>query len=67
MNRFLRYGCYLCGLMLLAGCHRPTPAVVPTIPPIPVALPIEREVVDQEEFIGRTDAVSRVDIRAQRR
>ena len=35
------------------------------MPIVTVALPIPREVVDHEEFTGRTDAVSRVDIRAR--
>lgn len=35
------------------------------MPAVTVALPIERDVVDHEDFTGRTDAVSRVDVRAR--
>jgi RND family efflux transporter MFP subunit len=65
MNRCL---CLLsCGLgiMLLPGCTPAPPPAAPVAPIVTVALPIEREVVDHEEFTGRTDAVSRVDIRAR--
>ena len=52
-------------LLLWAGCTPPPQAATPPTPAVNVALPIERNVSDQEEFTGRTDAVSRVDIRAR--
>jgi RND family efflux transporter MFP subunit len=52
-------------LLSLPGCHHATPTVVPVTPTVDVATPIEKDVVDHEDFTGRTDAVSRVDIRAR--
>jgi RND family efflux transporter MFP subunit len=39
--------------------------VATATPAVNVAVPIEREVVDHEDFTGRTDAVSRVELRAR--
>src|SRR3954470_2545307 len=53
------------GLLALAGCHRTTmpPAAPP--PTVTVAPPTEKEIVEWNEFIGRTDAVESVEIRAR--
>lgn len=52
--------------MLLAGCERVEPSVVPAEPPaVPVSLPIVRPVVDYDSYTGRTRAVSTVEIRAR--
>jgi RND family efflux transporter MFP subunit len=64
MNHYLHLSWIVLGVVLLGCGHAPPPAVPPT-PAVNVALPIEREVVDHEDFTGRTDAVSRVDIRAR--
>ena len=64
MNRCLRLLSYALGMLLLPGCAPAPPPAAPAAPIVTVALPIEREVVDHEEFTGRTDAISRVDIRA---
>ncbi len=50
----------------LTGCGPtiPHPAAPPT-PGVNVSEPVSQEVVDYEEFTGRTDAVSTVDIRAR--
>jgi RND family efflux transporter MFP subunit len=53
------------GISLLASCQREAPPALSVVQTVDVAVPIEREVVDHEEFTGRTDAVSRVDIRAR--
>jgi membrane fusion protein, multidrug efflux system len=51
---------------LAAGCkQKPVVAIEPTAVPVSVALPIEKEIVDYEDFTGRTDAVESVDIRAR--
>jgi RND family efflux transporter MFP subunit len=52
-------------LMLLLGCTQTLPPPVLVPPTVSVALPVEREVTDYEEFTGRTDAVNHVDIRAR--
>jgi RND family efflux transporter MFP subunit len=52
-------------LMLLLGCTQTLPPPVLVPPTVSVALPIEREVTDYEEFTGRTDAVDHVDVRAR--
>ena len=65
MNRCLRLLSGVLGILLLPGCNPTPPPAAPAAPIVTVALPIEREVVDHEEFTGRTDAVSRVDIRAR--
>ncbi len=54
------------GAMFLNGCGSatPSPVAVP-VPLVDVSRAIERDVVDYEDFTGRTDAVSQVDIRAR--
>src|SRR5438270_728637 len=52
-------------LIALVGCERrPTP---PAMPPaaVTVAHPIEREVVDWDDYTGRLEAVEIVDLRAR--
>lgn len=56
--------------LAIAGCSqgnaRPTPPGPSTEPPeVTVTRPVEKPVVDFEEFTGRTDAVDTVDIRAR--
>ncbi len=53
------------GVLLLGSCQRAAPPAAPLVQAVDVALPIQRTVVDHEEFTGRTDAVSRVEIRAR--
>ena len=53
------------GVLISSGCHRALPPSGPVEINVDVAVPIERDVVNREEFTGRTDAVSRVDIRAR--
>lgn len=56
----------LWALMVFVGCGPTPPAVkTPPMPVVNVSQPIAKEVVDYEDFIGRTDAVSRVEIRAR--
>ena len=50
-------------LLALAGCHKAGPQVAQSeAPAVPVARPVEREVTDYAEFIGRTDAVQAVNV-----
>ncbi len=53
------------GLAALAGCGRkPARTALPT-PTVSVAQPIQRKLADFQDFTGRTDAISTVDIRAR--
>lgn len=53
-------------ILMLSGCGEPQPQIAaPPVPLVDAAPAIDREVVDYEDFTGRTDAVSRVDIRAR--
>ncbi len=47
----------------LAGCEKPAPPPAPPPPPVTIARPVQKEVVDWDEYTGRTDAVDSVDIR----
>lgn len=62
-RRYLPWGIF--ALLVIGGCGHKAPPATPPAPTVSVAVPIARDVVDHEEFIGRTDAVSRVDIRAR--
>lgn len=54
------------GILMLSGCGGPAPQIAaPPVPLVDAARAIDREVIDYEDFTGRTDAVSRVDIRAR--
>jgi RND family efflux transporter MFP subunit len=64
MNGVCRFAVLL-AVATLAGCG---PSVTPPAPPVPkvlVSLPVDREVREFEDFTGRTDAVSTVDVRAR--
>jgi len=51
---------------LLLGCTGQTPpGAPPPVAQVTVALPIQRDVVDHEDFTGRTEAVESVEIRAR--
>src|SRR5262245_30558617 len=48
------------------GCSREPPPVAATPPPaVSVAAPLEREVIDYNEYTGRVVAVEEVDVRAR--
>lgn len=64
MSRRLSSALILTALASLLGCERERPRPAPsTAPEVSVAVPIERQVVDYEDFTGRTDAVYTVQIR----
>jgi RND family efflux transporter MFP subunit len=50
----------------LAGCTKPPVALAPTRPPeVVVDRPVVRDVTDFEDFTGRTEAVSSVEVRSR--
>ena len=53
---------FFLGLGLFA-CNRQPPQQAPPPPPVTIAKPIQKEVVEWDEYTGRTDAVQSVDIR----
>ncbi len=63
-NRLVTLGGLLVAA-LLSGCGEPPPLAPPAVPKVTVSRPITRKVTDYEDFTGRTDAVSTVDIRAR--
>lgn len=49
--------------LLLAACGSSDSAPPPPTPTVTVATPVVREVVDTDEYVGRFEAVQRVDVR----
>jgi multidrug efflux system membrane fusion protein len=52
-------------LIPLGGCHRKAPNASPPPPKVTVTPALEREITEWNEYIGRTDAVESVEIRAR--
>jgi RND family efflux transporter MFP subunit len=54
-------------LLMIAGCDRSSAAPPPAFPPaaVTVSHPVERDVVDFDEYTGRLEAAESVDIRAR--
>lgn len=52
-------------LLLLAGCGKHAPQAAPPVPTVAVVQPVEREVVEWDEFIGRLEAPESVEIKAR--
>src|SRR5438552_597882 len=55
----------LVGLWTAAGCDRPAPPAPPPPPAVTVSRPLEREVIEWDEYTGRLDPVDSVDLRAR--
>jgi len=55
----------LCGALLLASCARKHPVAPQETPVVTVSVPLERKVIDYEDFTGRLDAVYTVEVRAR--
>ena len=55
----------LAALPMLAGCGRSEPQAAPPPPAVTVAKPVERNVVDQDEYVGRFVAVDSVEVRSR--
>ena len=53
------------GFLALSGCGAEPPPPAPQTPEVSVAVPVAKEFADYEDFTGKTDAVSKVDIRAR--
>src|SRR5271157_184188 len=57
-------GCMAVALCALStGCKQSAQAPAPPPPPVTVATPIRKEVVEWDEYTGRTEAVESVDVR----
>jgi multidrug efflux system membrane fusion protein len=48
---------------VLLGCNKPPPPPAPPPPPVTIAKPIKKEIVEWDQYTGRTDAVESVDVR----
>jgi RND family efflux transporter MFP subunit len=55
----------LLGTFALAGCGQSQQAAAPAPPAVTVAAPVQRTVVDQDEYVGRFVAVDSVEVRAR--
>ncbi len=67
MSRFYRPAVVLGAALAAAGCHGPAGPQAVELPPVevPVATPVEREIVDYEEYPGKVMAVERVNVMAR--
>src|ERR1043166_6310986 len=54
-----------CGLMLVAGCEKKTPARAEVPPEVDVARPVVHESAEWDEYTGRLGAVETVEVRAR--
>jgi multidrug efflux system membrane fusion protein len=52
-------------LLMLAACDQPKTQAAPPAPPVTVAKPVVKEIIEWDEFTGRFDAVGSVEIRAR--
>jgi RND family efflux transporter MFP subunit len=50
---------------LLAACDRQTPVAAPPAPEVTVALPVQRDIVENADFTGSLEAIESVEIRAR--
>src|SRR5437763_3974087 len=50
---------------MLVGCGSPPPPPAPPPPAVTVSRPLEREVIEWDEYTGRLDPVESVDVRAR--
>lgn len=65
MRRFALHGAAVALLSVLGCEHEPAP-LAPTAPPtVTISQPIEREISDEVGFIGHTEAIKKVEIRAR--
>lgn len=51
------------GLLLVAGCSGAAPKPVPPTPKVTVVVPLQRDIVDWDEYVGRFEAVQDVELR----
>src|SRR5205823_3167910 len=57
--------CALGLFSILPGCNRAQPPEPPPPPAVTVSRPIEREVIEWDEYTGRLNFVNRQDVRAR--
>jgi RND family efflux transporter MFP subunit len=64
-RRSLKPACWIAVALciLSAGCKQATQAPAPPPPPVTVATPIDKEIVEWDDYTGRTEAVESVDVR----
>lgn len=64
-GRLLKPACWAAVVLciLSAGCKQSTQAPAPPPPPVTVATPVDKEIVEWDEYTGRTAAVESVDVR----
>jgi len=69
MTRAIRQMRTLTGILVLvlcdalSGCNKTAPPPAPPPPPVTIAKPIKKEIIEWDEFTGRTEAVESVDVR----
>ena len=63
MSGSVRRAVAVLALLGLAGCAAKTADGPPPAPPVTVSAPLQRQVVDWDEFVGRFEAVKQVDVR----
>ena len=52
-------------LLTSAGCNRPNESQAPPLPAVTVSLPLEKEVIEWDEYSGHLDSPQSVDLRAR--
>jgi RND family efflux transporter MFP subunit len=60
-----RHFAFVLSLLSLAGCHHAPPPPAPPPPKVTIAPVTEKEITEWNEYIGRTDAVESVEVRAR--
>ncbi|MGA7129958.1 MAG: biotin/lipoyl-binding protein, partial [Chthoniobacterales bacterium] len=65
MKRFFKPVCWVAAVfgILSTGCKPSTQAPILPPPPVTVATPIHKEIVEWDEYTGRTEAIESVDVR----
>src|SRR5438874_13767402 len=51
--------------LLVGGCGKPAPKTAPPPPVVSVVQPIEREVIEWDDYIGRLESPESVEVRAR--
>lgn len=54
-----------CLAAFFAGCSKPAPPPAPPPPAVTVAVPLQQDVIEWDEFIGRLEATDTVEVRAR--
>ena len=65
IGRFPGFLLLLLGFAILAGCEKKQGRLTMPTPTVSIARPIEKKTADYQDFTGRTDAISTVEIRAR--